>query len=370
MAWSNIFNKAADIASNIDTDAIANAAGDIASSEGGNWLSNIDWGNVASKAGTLFDKSKPYLLGMGSDALNQMLNKYKMYNQITSGGAYGLPKYDESLGTKWGQAIQGLGMGTGTEQETEEDRVLSPQYNNKVANAILSALRARNVSAPIRFYFQNPYSQKTSVDEQGYIQQEKQMAEQLNIPGLAKNVFIKKGPEIDPGFLSQIFSNEPQPQQLNSWSNYRPNLSERAEQINKAIEDWQAAKSKQTAEGIKRGATATGKAVKGGINYMKPIAKLGGKVAGAASIPFSVYESAAAKDPFERAAAIATGVGGAGMMFGKSPYITVPSAALFAGGMAAPYIKDWVENNNKEREANKVLERQFLEEELRRRGLL
>lgn len=170
MAWSNIFNKAADMASNIDTDTIANAASNIASSEGGNWLSNIDWGNVASKAGTLFDKAKPYLIGMGSDALNQMLNKHKMYNQITSGGAYGLPKYDESLGRKWGQAIQGLGMGTGTEQEAEEDRELKSQYNNKVANAILSALRAKNVSAPIQFYFQNPYTQQPSVDEQGYIQ--------------------------------------------------------------------------------------------------------------------------------------------------------------------------------------------------------
>lgn len=170
MAWSNIFNKAADMASNIDTDAIANAAGNIASSEGGNWLSNIDWGNVASKAGTLFNKAKPYLIGMGSDALNQMLNKHKMYNQITSGGAYGLPKYDETLGTKWGQAIQGLGMGTGAGQETEEDRALTPQYSNTVANAILSALRAKNVSAPIQFYFQKPYSQQQSVDEQGYIQ--------------------------------------------------------------------------------------------------------------------------------------------------------------------------------------------------------
>lgn len=168
MAFSDFFNKAADMASNIDTDTVANAASNIASNDS-SFLGNVDWGNVASKAGTLFNKAKPYLLGMGSDALNQFLNKHKMYNQITSGGAYGLPKYDESLGRKWGQAIQGLGMGTGTEQETAEDRELKSQYNNKVANAILSALRARNVSAPIQFYFQNPYTQQTSVDEQGYI---------------------------------------------------------------------------------------------------------------------------------------------------------------------------------------------------------
>lgn len=148
------------------------------------------------------------------------------------------------------------------------------------------------------------------------------------------------------------------------------NLSQRAERINKAIEDWQAAKSKQTVEGIKRGAAATGKAVKGGINYMKPIAKLGGKVAGVASIPLSIYEGVTAEDPFERGAAIATGIGGAGMMFGGSPYITVPSAVLTAGGIAAPYIRDWVESSNRQREANRASERQFLEEELKRRGLL
>lgn len=196
------------------------------------------------------------------------------------------------------------------------------------------------------------------------------MAEQLNIPGLVKNVFIKKGPEIDPGFLSQIFSNEPQPQQLNSWSNYRPNLSERAEQINKAIEDWQAAKSKQTIEGIKKGAAATGKAVKGGISYARPIAQLGGKFAGAASIPFGIYESVTAKDPFERNAAIARTLGGAGLLFGRSPLVTVPSGIALAGGAAAPYIKDWVENKNRQQEANRDLERQLLEEEIKRRGLL
>lgn len=148
------------------------------------------------------------------------------------------------------------------------------------------------------------------------------------------------------------------------------NLSQRAERINKAIEDWQAAKSKQTVEGIKRGAAATGKAVKGGINYINPIANLGRRVVGAVDIPFSIYESVTAKDPFERNAAIARGLGGVGLMFGRSPLVTVPSAVLTAGGMAAPYIKDWVENRNRQQEANRDLERQLLEEEIKRRGLL
>lgn len=143
------------------------------------------------------------------------------------------------------------------------------------------------------------------------------------------------------------------------------NLSQRAERINKAIEDWQAARSKQTIEGIKRGATATGKAVKGGVNYIKPIANLGRRAVGAASIPFSIYESVTAKDPFERNAAIARGIGGAGLTFGRSPLVTVPSAVLFAGGMAAPYIRD----NNRQQEYDRDLEKQLLEE-ITRRGLL
>lgn len=207
------------------------------------------------------------------------------------------------------------------------------------------------------------------------------MAGQFNIPGLAKNVFIKKGPEIDPGFLNQIFSNEPQPQQLNSWSNYRPNLSERAEQINKAIEDWQAAKSKQTIEGVKRGAAATGKAVKGGINYIKPIAQLGGKALGVGADVANVGQLIASDDPFDKWAA---GVGLTGSALQKAsiplaatgfgaplaPWVYGAGTAMQFGGAAAPYVKDWVENKNREREANRASERQFLEEELRRRGLL
>lgn len=148
------------------------------------------------------------------------------------------------------------------------------------------------------------------------------------------------------------------------------NLSQRAEQINKAIEDWQAAKSKQTMEGIKKGAKATGKAVKGGVNYMKPITKLAGKLAGAAAIPMSIYESVTAEDPFERGSAIATGVGGAGMLFGRSPYITLPSAVLAGGGMAAPYVRDWVEGYQQQKDFEDNLSEQELMDLAKQRGLL
>lgn len=172
MAWSNIFNKAADMASNIDTDKLTNVASTIAGNEGwlgaaGDTASKVDWGSVADKAGNLFGKVKPYLIGAGTDALNQYLNKYKMYNQITSGGAVGLPKYDESLGRKWGQAIMGLGMDTSTNGEDKD--TTSNGNRSRLVEAIINALRAKRTSAPISFTEFRNADYPTIVDEAGYI---------------------------------------------------------------------------------------------------------------------------------------------------------------------------------------------------------
>lgn len=222
------------------------------------------------------------------------------------------------------------------------------------------------------------------------------MAGQFNIPGgvdldvlqevynsMAGNTGYKvpRQPIIERPVIGEAIQDFVQRQEQVKQPTKNINLSQRAEQINKAIEDWQAAKSKQTIEGIKRGATATGKAVKGGVNYMKPIAKLGGKVLGVGADISNVGQLIASDDPFDKWAA---GVGLAGSALQKAsiplaatgfgaplaPWVYGAGTAMQFGGAAAPYIKDWVENNNRQQEANRASERQFLEEELRRRGLL
>lgn len=215
------------------------------------------------------------------------------------------------------------------------------------------------------------------------------MAGQFNIPGLdlttminqqptvarGSKAFIQKGPSIQAGPLQNIFGSEAP--RVEFYSNYKPNLSERAEEANRAIEAWQ----KKQFGNIAKTAGKSKEAIKAGIRYAKPIAQLGGKALGVGADIANVGQLIASDDPFDKWAA---GIGLAGSALQKAsiplassvvgaplvPWALGIGTAMQYGGAAAPYVKDWVENKNRQQEANRDLERQLLEEEIKRRGLL